>query len=243
VLEEVEETTRFLRKFVVIVVIFIFLARIMLRQIVLVTLPVNLHRLETRGEHCSGERQPAPTEFLTCSFQSKCSMASVIPFSSGLSPSELAGGEYLYSFFRTVFVKYWFSLKNCVTGQPGVLTAFSTSQTYEFHSEASVVCGISGDPYVLEEAEGGLICAVLNVECKKVIIHECNGPEVLYLLHDGPAFLIDWVQSGQGITLCDYYAFNTIDLLSKTRKKAHLEPSPACFECVELIPTFWLPPR
>lgn len=57
------------------------------------------------------------TEGFTSRAHTKESIKGVKPSSSGCSPAASGGGTYLYSFFRTVSVKYGFDLKCYAVGE------------------------------------------------------------------------------------------------------------------------------
>jgi hypothetical protein len=108
-LEKVEETARVARH---IIIVLPGLARIRFCKSLLRVFPVYFCALGQVRLDCSityGEI--LLTDATTSRSQEKSSMESVMPSASGVSPAAAGGAIYLYSFFKTLSLKYGFSLK------------------------------------------------------------------------------------------------------------------------------------
>jgi len=113
------------------------------------------------------------TDISTSRSQEKSSIESVMPFSSALSLSDGVGTR-LYSFFKILSEKNWFSLKCYIPRVQYIQQLLNHSKkkgkkekkvatTHKFDGETSVFFSIFLDPYILEVAKGSLVCIVLNV--------------------------------------------------------------------------------
>jgi hypothetical protein len=115
----------------------------------------------------------------------KSNIVSVMPFSSGLSSVTLRGALYLYSFFNTASEKKGFSLKYYPRRKKksGSKVDGLFKGTNKFNSVTAGFDSISGDPQVLEVAEGKLVRTVLGEECKMRVVHQSHRPRKTRLFH------------------------------------------------------------
>ena len=130
-------------------------------------------------------------------------MDSVMPSLSGVSVSAAGGGMNLYSFFRILSLKNWFSLKCCVERDKSVLLQcqWHGQSTYEFDREASVFIGVLLDPQILEVAQRSLVSVVLSMVVEQAVSHQGDRPEVGNGLHNVPALFVDRLEGSLRLTL------------------------------------------
>lgn len=100
---------------------------------------------------------------------------------------------YLYSFLSTEFVKYGFSLKYCSKTSEFIVlfqTTKTANSTHEFKGEAPRLNRITGDPHILQVAEGNLIGIVYGVEREQSVVHESHRPELRDAFHDRTSLFV-----------------------------------------------------